>query len=197
MENKKTFALIVAGLLAVFVLCLALIGVGYLLSSRLSAPAAASNANPAPARPSVAKIGDLAPEIALKTLPDAKDFVLSKQEGKAVLVNFWATWCGPCREEFPAFVRTHNKFKDKGLVIVGVNTQDDSPDQGVLNFMNNTLVNFTIVRDVGDRAARTYNVRGLPTSIFVDRKGIIRDIVIGGPLSDAILEEKLKVILGE
>ena len=80
-------------------------------------------------------------------------------------------------------------------MIVVVNTQDDNSDQGVLTFMKNTLVNFLIVRDIGDRATRAYNVRGLPTSVFIDRQGVIRDIVVGGPMTDDYLEEKIKALL--
>ncbi|MBI3538219.1 MAG: TlpA family protein disulfide reductase [Chloroflexi bacterium] len=201
MENKS-FVVVIAGLLGALVICAILIVGGIFVAGALTAPVISAiapapndNINPSAARPNAAKIGELAPEINLKTVPDAQPFVLSKQEGKIVLVNFWATWCGPCREEFPAIVRTNTKFKDKGVVIVGVNTQDENTDAGVQAFMKNTLVNFTIVRDIGDRISRAYNVRGLPTTIFIDRKGVIRDIVIGGPMTDDYLSEKLNSLL--
>lgn len=144
-------------------------------------------------RPTVAKIGDLAPEIDLVSMTGDR-IVLSKLVGKAVLVNFWATWCGPCRAEFPAFVRKYKEYKDKDFVILGVNTQDDNSDEGVLTFMRNSVVNFPIVRDVGDKLSRVYNVRGLPTSVFIDRQGIIRDIVIGGPMTDDFIDKQFAKI---
>lgn len=189
--QSKTFVPLVLMLLGLFAVCMAVIIAGVMLAGGLTATTSAASAS----RPSYAKMGELAPEISLKTIPDGQSFVLSKLEGKAVLVNFWATWCGPCRAEFPALVRTYTKFKDKGLVIVGVNTQDDNTDEGIGNFMRNTLVNFPIVRDVGERASRVWVIRGLPTSYFIDRKGIIRDMVIGGPMSDEYLEEKIRMIL--
>lgn len=144
-------------------------------------------------RPNVAKIGDLAPEIDLTSMT-GDQIVLSKLVGRPVLVNFWATWCGPCRAEFPAFVRKYKEYQDKDFVILGVNTQDDNSDEGVLTFMRNSMVNFPIVRDAGDRLSRVYNVRGLPTSIFIDRQGIIRDIVIGGPMSDDFIDKQFAKI---
>jgi thiol-disulfide isomerase/thioredoxin len=144
-------------------------------------PPSANNA--APSRPTTAKIGQLAPEINLKSL-NSDPIVLSKLEGHPLLVNFWATWCGPCREEFPALMRAYKKYKDQGFIVIGVNYQDDNSDEGVLTFMRNSVADFPIVRDVGERVGRMYGVRGLPTSFFIDRKGIIRDIVVGGPLTD-------------
>lgn len=145
------------------------------------------------ARPAVAKIGDRAPEINLKSMT-GDQIVLSQLVGRPVLVNFWATWCGPCRAEFPSFVRKHKEYKEQGFVIIGVNTQDDNSDEGVLTFMRNTSVIFPIVRDRDDWLSRVYNVRGLPTSIFIDRQGIIRDIVIGGPMTDDFIDKQFAKI---
>jgi peroxiredoxin len=155
-------------------------------------PGNASGGNTA--RPNVAKVGDLAPEINLKTMT-GEQFVLSQLKGKAVLVNFWATWCGPCRAEFPAFVRKTKEYADKGFVIVGINTQDDNSDEGVLTFMRNSVVNFTIARDLDGNVAKMYRVTGLPTSYFIDRNGIIRDVVIGGPIPDEKIDEVVTKLL--
>jgi cytochrome c biogenesis protein CcmG/thiol:disulfide interchange protein DsbE len=144
-------------------------------------------------RPTTAKIGDLAPEIDLKSVT-GDQITLSKLEGRPVLINFWATWCGPCRQEFPALVRMYKKYQGKGLVVLGVNYQDPNPDTGVLTFMKDTLVNFPVVRDTGDRVGQQYRVDGLPTSYFVDRKGIVRDVVVGGPMTDEFLDKEFAKI---
>ena len=144
-------------------------------------------------RPTTVKIGEPAPEIDLPTLT-GEQVTLSKLQGRPVLVNFWATWCGPCRQEFPAFVRKYKQYQDQGFVILGVNTGDSNSDDGVLTFARNTLVTFPIMRDRDERLAQMYNVRGLPTSIFIDRKGIVRDIVIGGPMEEAFVDLKFAQI---
>ena len=175
----------------------ALLGLsGLLLSacSILNAPSAVSNASTTnPARPTTAKIGNLAPEVDLKSMT-GDQIVLSKLQGRPVLVNFWATWCGPCREEFPALVRKYKQYQDQGFVVLGINTQDENSDTGVLNFMKNTLVNFPVVRDAGDQLSRTYRVNGLPTSFFIDRSGILRDTVVGGPMTDDFLDKEFAKI---
>jgi|YNPBryantNP2012_1023418.scaffolds.fasta_scaffold01235_13 peroxiredoxin len=150
-------------------------------------------ARDASGRPTTARVGALAPEIDLPTMTGER-IVLSQLVGRPVLVNFWATWCAPCRAEFPAFVRKYKQYQGEGLVIIGVNTQDSNSDEGIRTFMQNTLVSFPIVRDRNERVARAYNVRGLPTSVFIDRQGIIREIVLGGPLEDAALDEKIAKI---
>lgn len=145
------------------------------------------------ARSSVAKIGEIAPDIDLKSLT-GDQITLSKLQGRPVLVNFWATWCGPCRQEFPSLVRKYNQYKEQGFVVVGVNYQDDNSDDGIRNFMRNSLATFPIVRDADERYGRMYRVNGLPTSIFIDRKGIVRDIVVGGPMTDEFLDKQFALI---
>ncbi len=173
--------------LAVGALLLALSACSGLSLGALNSTAGASG------RPTTAKIGDLAPEIDLKSMT-GDQITLSKLQGRPVLVNFWATWCGPCREEFPALVRAYKKYQDQGLVILGANVQDDNSDDGVRTFMRNSLVNFPIVRDTGDSLSRMYRINGLPTSVFVDRKGIVRDIVVGGPMTDDFIEKQFAKI---
>ncbi len=151
------------------------------------APVTAADAT---ARPARVQVGDLAPEINLPSL-NGDRIVLSALQGRPVLVNFWATWCGPCREEFPALVRKSRQYKDAGLVVIGVNFQDDNTDEGILTFMRNTNVDFLIVRDVGERVGRAYRVNGLPTSVFIDTKGIVRDIVVGGPMTDEFIDQQV------
>lgn len=174
----------------IFLACLLLLtlgiaGCGTLLPGTNPAPGAAS----ASSRPTFAKDGDLAPEINLKSMT-GDQIVLSKLEGHPVLVNFWATWCGPCREEFPAIQRSYKKYKDQGFIVLGVNFQDENSDEGVLTFMRNSVANFPIVRDTGERVGRMYNVRGLPTSFFIDKQGIIRDTVVGGPMTDEFIDQE-------
>ena len=162
----------------------------FLLLSTLGACNMITNAvDSGGARSASVKIGEAAPEIELKSLT-GEQITLSKLTGHPVIVNFWATWCGPCRQEFPALVRKYNQYKSAGLVVVGVNFQDDNTDQGVLNFMSNTSVTFPIVRAPDDRLGRLYRVNGLPTSIFIDRKGIVRDIIPGGPMTDDMIDNE-------
>lgn len=143
-------------------------------------------------RPTRVQIGELAPEIDLVTLAGER-IVLSQLGGKPVLVNFWATWCGPCRAEFPVLVRKAKQYHEQGLVILAINTQDPNSDQGVLNFARNTLVTFPLARDRDESVARAYAVRGLPTSVFIDRVGIVRALVYGA-MDDAYFDQQLEKI---
>ena len=170
-------------------------GCGTLIPGFNAAPQ--TNSGNSSSRPTYAQEGSLAPEINLKSLT-GDQITLSKLEGRPVLVNFWATWCGPCREEFPALQRAYKKYQDKGFIIVGVNFQDENSDQGVLTFVRNSVVTFPIVRDTGERLGRIYNVRGLPTSFLIDKTGTIRSIVVGSvvgfPREDNFFEDELAKI---
>jgi peroxiredoxin len=132
--------------------------------------------------------GHPAPDFELKSL-DGNIVRLSDFEGKAVLVNFWATWCGPCRAEFPDFQEASVDNADN-LVIIGVNNTVSDQVEWVDDFVAEMGATFPIVLDEDGQVVETYQVRGLPTTIFVDRDGIVNE-VFTGPINKAYIAAKL------
>lgn len=132
--------------------------------------------------------GHPAPDFALKNL-DGEIIRLSNYQGTPVIINFWATWCPPCRAEFPDFQKVSVEQGEK-LVIIGVNhTTGDSP-QLVPGFVDEFGITFPIVLDESGETVKTYRVVGLPTTVFIDRNGIINE-VFTGPINKAYIESKL------
>ena len=138
-------------------------------------------------------IGSLAPEFSLKSVPDGKTVTLSSLRGKAVVVNFWATWCGPCKIEMPWLVDLQRKYGDQGLQIVGI-TKDDSNEETIAKFTKKMGVNYTIL--VGDQQVQDLygGVGGLPTSFFVNRSGKVVHEIIGLD-SESKFEDAIKQAL--
>ncbi len=113
-------------------------------------------------------IGNLAPDFTLQTI-DGKPLKLSDLRGKAVLLNFWATFCEPCKVEMPWFVELQKEYGPQGFQIVGVANDDASSDE-ISKFAKNMGINYPIL--IGkDSVSDTYNVSVLPTTYFVDRDG--------------------------
>ena len=138
--------------------------------------------------------GFQAPDFSLNT-PGGEMYTLSELRGQAVLVNLWATWCPPCRAEMPSIQRLYEEYKDQGFVVLGVNmTYQDNP-LAVLPFTLENNLNFPILlEETGDVAAK-YELRSLPSSFFIDRDGFIQEVVIGGPMSEALLRTRIESIL--
>lgn len=160
-----------------------LLGGGYLIATRVpSAPAEGSaGLAPAPVK------GHPAPEIVL-TSTTGETVRLSDFKGQPVLLNFWATWCPPCRAETPDLQATHRELGDK-LVIIGVNmTAQDNGD--IPAFLTEFGVTYPVLLDEEGVAARDYNVLGLPTSVFIDRNGIINEVFTGA-VNKAYVESKV------
>jgi cytochrome c biogenesis protein CcmG/thiol:disulfide interchange protein DsbE len=121
--------------------------------------------------------GKPAPDFELKTL-DGKTVKLSDLRGKAVLLNFWATWCGPCKFEIPWFVDFQKQYGDQGLVIVGI-ASGDEPNATVEKFAKEMQINYPVL--VGnDKVADSYGgVESLPTTFYISRDGKILEKIIG------------------
>jgi cytochrome c biogenesis protein CcmG, thiol:disulfide interchange protein DsbE len=138
--------------------------------------------------------GFLAPDFSLQT-PEGETVSLSELRGQAVLVNLWATWCPPCRAEMPAIQKLYDEYKDQGFMVLAVNmTYQDNP-QSVLPFTRENNLTFPILLEETGEMARKYELRSLPSSFFVNRDGIIQEVVIGGPMSEALLRTRIESIL--
>lgn len=137
------------------------------------------------------EVGQPAPDFELHTF-DGQTVRLSSLRGKTVLINFWASWCGPCRFEMPEFERLWQERGPRGdLAIVAVNAAAQDTPGEARAFAREQGLTFSVAFDTADGAVvARYGVRGLPSSFFVDRDGILRDRVIG-PALGAALTEKL------
>ncbi len=132
--------------------------------------------------------GQTAPDFTLATL-EGKTFRLADLRGKRVLVNFWASWCGPCVVETPDLVEANRLLRERNanVVFVGVATQD-APDD-VARFTSTRGVDYTIVLDPKGATGNAYGVIGLPATFLVDESGIVRKIVLGAITRDRVLAE--------
>jgi len=127
--------------------------------------------------------GFLAPDFELLTL-EGETMRLSELRGKRVVLNFWATWCPPCRSEMPAFERAYQRYQDRGLIIVAVNEAEDPT--AVAAFRNELGLTFPILLDSRMEVGEQYRVRFLPTTYFIAPDGTIIERVEGGMSEGAI-----------
>jgi peroxiredoxin len=130
-----------------------------------------------PGTAQVLDIGQPAPEFALTDLA-GNTHRLSQYRGKGILLNFWATWCVPCRAEMPAMERAYHALSEKGLVVLAVSL-DTGSRVPVDSFVKELALTFPVLLDSSGTSVRTYRVFGLPTSFLIDRKGRLAGREIG------------------
>lgn len=134
--------------------------------------------------------GSMAPDFSLKSLPDGKSIQLSSLRGKAVMVNFWATYCGPCKIEMPWLEELHKKYGPQGLEILGV-AMDDSDEKPITDFAKKMGVSYTILKG-NDKVGDMYGgVDRLPLTYFVDRSGKVTHEIVG-LVSESAIEDAIK-----
>jgi cytochrome c biogenesis protein CcmG, thiol:disulfide interchange protein DsbE len=138
-------------------------------------------------------IGSAAPDFVLADL-DGNPLRLADLRGRPVIVNFWASWCGPCVEEFPLLRDAAARHADDGLVVVGIVWRDRS--EAARDFMRRNGATWAAAMDPGERVARDYGILGPPETYFIGRDGTIVARQIG-QISAASLEEKLAAIIEE
>jgi thiol-disulfide isomerase/thioredoxin len=147
-----------------------------------------------PTTTAVVKEGFAAPDFTLSAL-DGKPVALSSLRGRVVMVNLWATWCPPCVAEMPAIERVYARYNDAGFTVLAVNAAYQDDEATARAFAAERNLSFPILLDHEGLAASLYRLRALPTSIFIDRDGIIRAIVYGGPMSESAIEIRVKQLL--
>ncbi len=145
---------------------------------------------PAPAE------GFLAPDFELR---DAGGQVirLSALRGRPVLLNLWASWCAPCKAEMPAMQRVYDAYAARGFTILAVNTTYQDDQANALAFADSLGLTFPLLFDMDGSVAKEYRVSAMPTSFFIDSEGIIRKVVFGGPMSEALLRAEIEQLLAE
>jgi thiol-disulfide isomerase/thioredoxin len=117
-------------------------------------------------------LGQPAPGFSLPLRGGTAPLGLDKLRGQVVMVNFWASWCGPCREEFPLLDQVYKKYKPLGFTMLGVNVEPESKDAE--GFIAKTPVTFPIVFDKDSAVSKLYHVEGMPSTVLIDRNGVLR-----------------------
>ncbi len=178
---------VIASVLAVITVAVLLRG---LLTPATPAPTVTASSTPAPAGPGV---GHLAPDVTLLDL-NGKPVKLSSLRGTVVVLNFWYVACSPCQIEMPALEKTYLAEKANGFEVVGVDTADSAAD--ITTFVTRLGVTYPILRDTALNAVDAYGVTATPTSYVIDKRGVIRDRILG-PVNETALTSEVSALVQE
>jgi peroxiredoxin len=146
-------------------------------------PGAAQNSDP----------GSTPPDFRLKTLAGGT-VTLAEYRGRPLLLNFWATWCKPCRGEMTDIIAAYNAHKDQALQVLAINLTDQERMKDVRTFVSEFQMPFPVLLDEKGKVRKSYALRGVPTSVFIDSSGVVR-FVNPGPITRELIERGLATIL--
>jgi cytochrome c biogenesis protein CcmG/thiol:disulfide interchange protein DsbE len=153
-------------------------GVTWIILSKVPGEVVAARAD----RPPLPRPGFPAPDFTLETL-DGRAVTLSDLRGQVLLINFWASWCPPCREEMPAIQQVYERYRGQ--------------DSQVTAFSDRLELTFPVLMDRDGSVFDRYRVMALPSTFFVDRAGVIQELAVGGPLSRAFIESQVVPLLAQ
>ncbi len=169
---------------------LLVLGVAWIAVSRVPDEEAQARVD----RPPAPQAGFAAPDFTLETR-DGETISLSDLRGQVVLVNFWATWCPPCRAEMPAIQQVYDRYRDQGFTVLAVDVAEG--DAQVTAFADERGLSFPILMDRDATVSNRYQVRAMPSTFFVDRSGVIHEVTLGGPMTEAFIESQVTGLLDE
>jgi cytochrome c biogenesis protein CcmG/thiol:disulfide interchange protein DsbE len=173
---------------AALILIVAVLGFVGIRASALPSGETTDGRIPAPRQ------GFLAPAFGLETLNGGLHS-LTDFQGQVVVLNLWASWCPPCRAEMPALQSLFEQYQDQGLIVLAVNmTYQDSISSAAV-FAQELGLTFPILLDQTGLVGNLYQMRALPTTFFIDRQGLIQEVVVGGPMSELTLQSLVTKIL--
>ena len=157
------------------------------VASPTPAPAPAATATPAPEAPKAEeeKERPMAKDFTAKNLLTGEEFSLSDYRGKIVFINFWGSWCPPCRAEMPAFEEVYEEYGDQ-IVIIGVGINDS--EENLIKFAKSIGITYPITYDRTSEIARHYRIRSLPTTYRINQKGEIQGVAQGGLTKDQLIQ---------
>jgi thiol-disulfide isomerase/thioredoxin len=139
-------------------------------------------------------VGDSAPNFKLPRLETKGNIQLKSYRGKVVYVDFWASWCGPCRQSLPALNKIYKKLRKKGFVVIAINLDEEKPD--AMAFLKQFPVGYPTARDIKGTTPDNYGLQGMPTAYLIDKKGKVRLIHEGFKKADtAELSQKITALL--
>ncbi|WP_075061328.1 TlpA disulfide reductase family protein [Ornatilinea apprima] len=166
------------------------IGIGVLLTGLIVLDGEAVDEN----RPAAPVKGAVAPAVSAITAK-GESVSLEDLAGKPVVLNFWASWCPPCRAEMKAFQAVAEKYPDGEVMVIGLNATSQDDRQAALDFVEEQGVTFPIWFDMEGDSARNFRVRAMPTTFFIRANGEIADVMIGGPLNETVIHVAIEEML--
>jgi peroxiredoxin len=142
-------------------------------------------------------IGQPAPDFALRSL-SGENIRLSEHLGEVVVINFWATWCGPCRQEMPALDELYAKYRLAGLTLLGVNIDDSNASARAAEMAQGLKVSYPVLFDDRKEVARAFDVSAMPLTVMIDREGVVRQVYEGfKPGQQKRYAEQLRELLNQ